>query len=176
MTGPARHLVLRACVKMLTPLIIVFALYVQTHGDYGPGGGFQAGVLLASAVVAYGLVFGPASALRLAPLGAAAVMPVLGVSLYSAVGGVGMIWGDAFLDHDGFAALLRTQPTTGQHLGVALVEWAVFFTVSGSLISIFYAFMTQPDDSQDDALFDAEESPTEAGQDAAHARTGNAHE
>jgi multicomponent Na+:H+ antiporter subunit B len=155
MTTPARHLVLRVSVKTLTPLIVLFALYVQTHGEYGPGGGFQAGVLLASAVVVYGLVFGPAAAVRLAPPLGAVALAAAGIAVYVAVGGVGMIWGDAYLDHDGLAMLLQIQPHVGQHIGIALVEWGIFFTVAGSLIGIFYAFMTQPEGhSQDDKFGD----------------------
>ena len=37
------HLVLRIVSKVLMPFIILFGLYVQFHGDFGPGGGFQAG-------------------------------------------------------------------------------------------------------------------------------------
>ena len=72
MDNDVRHLILRVSVKMLTPLIVLFAIYVQTHGEYGPGGGFQAGVILAAAVIVYGLVFGPLAAVRLAPPIAAA--------------------------------------------------------------------------------------------------------
>ena len=50
-------LVLRVVGKMLIPFILLFALYVQFHGDFGPGGGFQAGVILAAAVIFYALVF-----------------------------------------------------------------------------------------------------------------------
>ena len=38
---------LRVVVKLLIPLILLYALYVQFHGDYSPGGGFQAGVIFA---------------------------------------------------------------------------------------------------------------------------------
>ena len=41
------NLILRVVSKILIPLIILFGLYVQFHGDFGPGGGFQAGVILA---------------------------------------------------------------------------------------------------------------------------------
>ena len=43
------HLILRVVTKLLVGTIIVFALYVQFHGDYSPGGGFQAGVIMAVA-------------------------------------------------------------------------------------------------------------------------------
>jgi multicomponent Na+:H+ antiporter subunit B len=46
-------LMLRVIGKLLIPFILLFALYVQFHGDFGPGGGFQAGVILAAAVIFY---------------------------------------------------------------------------------------------------------------------------
>ena len=70
--------VLRVVTKITLPLIFLFALYVQFHGDFGPGGGFQAGVIFAAGFILYGLVFGtealraavPAVGLRLGhPLG-----------------------------------------------------------------------------------------------------------
>ena len=53
-----RTMVLRVVSKLLIPFILLFALYVQWHGDFGPGGGFQAGVIFASAFVLYALIFG----------------------------------------------------------------------------------------------------------------------
>ena len=45
------NLILRVIVKFLFPVIALFAFYVQFHGDYGPGGGFQAGVILSVAFI-----------------------------------------------------------------------------------------------------------------------------
>ncbi len=162
MDNEVRHLILRVSVKMLTPLIVLFAFYVQTHGEYGPGGGFQAGVLLAAAVIVYGLVFGPSAAVRLAPPIAAAALAAFGVTLYALTGLVGLAGSDSFLDHNGIAALLQLQPSTGQHIGIVLVEWGVFFTVAGSLIAIFYAFMVQPAGIPEEE-FDADEDGESAG-------------
>ena len=61
------HLILRLVVKFLIPFILLFALYVQAHGDYGPGGGFQAGVIFASALILYGIVFGLRQAQKVVP-------------------------------------------------------------------------------------------------------------
>ena len=52
------HVILRVITKTLIPVIVLFGLYVQFHGDFGPGGGFQAGVILAVAIILYALVFG----------------------------------------------------------------------------------------------------------------------
>ena len=51
-----QHIVLRVVTKLAIPLILMFALYVQFHGDFGPGGGFQAGVILAAAFILFALV------------------------------------------------------------------------------------------------------------------------
>ena len=50
--------ILRETSHLLIPAILLFALYVQFHGDYGPGGGFQAGVIFASAIILYALLHG----------------------------------------------------------------------------------------------------------------------
>jgi multisubunit Na+/H+ antiporter MnhB subunit len=50
--------VFRLAAKILFAPIILFGLYVQFHGDFGPGGGFQAGVIIAAAFILHGLVFG----------------------------------------------------------------------------------------------------------------------
>lgn len=42
--------VIRVVSKVMIPTVMLFALYVQFHGDYGPGGGFQAGVIFAAAL------------------------------------------------------------------------------------------------------------------------------
>ena len=52
------HLILRVTTKLLFAPILLFALYVQFHGDYGPGGGFRAGVIFAVSFILHALVFG----------------------------------------------------------------------------------------------------------------------
>ena len=52
------HLILKVVTKTLVGMILLFGLYVQFHGDYSPGGGFQAGVIFAAAFILYGIVMG----------------------------------------------------------------------------------------------------------------------
>ena len=58
--------IIRIVTKILIPYILLFAMYVQFHGDFGPGGGFQAGVIFASALILYGLVYGLTALQRVA--------------------------------------------------------------------------------------------------------------
>lgn len=39
--------------KFILPILLIFGFYIHTHGDYTPGGGFQAGVIFACALMLY---------------------------------------------------------------------------------------------------------------------------
>ena len=141
-----RFPILRVVAKLLIPYIVLFALYVQFHGDYGPGGGFQAGVILAAAVICYGLVFGLNSARRVVPPAAVEVFIALGVLIFAGTGFVTMFLGGNFLDyealvhHVGQTADGHHLLPSGQHLGLFVVELGVGICVAAVMISIFYAF------------------------------------
>ena len=130
------RVILRVGAKILIPFILLFALYVQFHGDYGPGGGFQAGVIFAAAFVLYTLVYGLGNALQVLPPKAVYICSALGVMLFAGVGVVTMLMGGNFLDYD----VLAHDPETGQHYGILLVELGVFITVFGAMVAMFYAF------------------------------------
>ena len=89
--------ILRVISKLLIPFIFLFALYVQFHGDYGPGGGFQAGVIFASGIVLYTLIFGLERAQSVIPLRVVEVLFSFGVILYASVGIAGILKGGQFL-------------------------------------------------------------------------------
>lgn len=128
--------VLRVCSKVLMPPIMLFALYVQFHGDFGPGGGFQAGVIFASAFILYALVFGVAEARRVAPPAVTRATLALGLLLYAGVGVAGMLRGGNYLNY----SVLGDDPVHGQHLGILLIELGVGVTVASAMISIFFIF------------------------------------
>jgi len=130
------QVVLRSVVKVLLPLILLFGLYVQFHGDFGAGGGFQAGVIFATAFVLYDLVFGDGSARAVVPPGWLHRLAALGVLIYGGVGVYSLLAGRAFLDYSALAA----DPVHGQHLGVLLVELGVGIAVFSVVLLIFYAF------------------------------------
>jgi len=131
-----REPVLRVVGKLLIPYMLMFALYVQFHGDYGPGGGFQAGVITAAAIIFYALIFGLPAARRLVPDAVVETMVALGAFLYMAVGFAGLLLGGNFLDY----FVLDRDPVAGQHRGIFWVEIGVLITVSGVMLKIFYMF------------------------------------
>jgi len=137
--GPGQP-VLSAAARLLTPLILLFSLYVLFHGDIGAGGGFQAGVLLAAGLILHGLVFGLEALRGAIPEVVARIGASLGVLLYAAVGVICMLNGGSFLDYDFLFPEGWADPTTGQHFGVLAVEIGVCLCVSAVMLSLFYAF------------------------------------
>ncbi len=132
------HSILRVASKLLIGPIILFALYVQFHGDFGPGGGFQAGVIFATAIVAYGLIFGIDAARKAFPPALLRPLMALGVLIYAGTGVATMLLGGNFLDYD---VLNGHDPVHGQHLGILLVEGGVGITVASVMIMIFFLFV-----------------------------------
>lgn len=129
------NLVMRVISKSMMPLMLIFGLYIQFHGDYGPGGGFQAGVVFAAAFILYAMVYGTQAACRvISPRLLLALMGV-GVLIYGGVGVTAMLMGGEFLGY----SVLAHDPVHGQHLGILLVELGVGITVAAVMMSIFFS-------------------------------------
>lgn len=130
------HLILHVIAKLMIPLILLFALYVQFHGDFGPGGGFQAGVIFGAGIILYCLIFGLEQAQKVIPPRVVRVLMTVGVVLYAGVGVEGLLLGGNFLDYN----VLAHDAVHGQHLGITLIELGVGTTVASVMIAIFFAF------------------------------------
>ena len=130
------NLILRVMAKALIPVIILFALYVQFHGDYSPGGGFQAGVIFSSAMLLYALVFGLDAAAKAVPDRALIIIACLGVLIYTGTGVASLFLGGQFLNY----SVLAKTALGGQHLGIIVIELGVGLTVGAIMLLIFFTF------------------------------------
>lgn len=130
------HQIPRQVGRGMVPPILLFALYVQFHGEYSPGGGFQAGAIAAAAIILYSLLEGDDRGRELIPEWLLQLMLAGGAFLYGAVGVVCMFLGGNFLDY----SVLGATQVDGQHLGLLLIELGVGITVCGVLLTIFHAF------------------------------------
>ena len=129
--------VLRVMSRGLIPFILMFAMYTQAHGDFGPGGGFQAGVIFAAGLILYGLIFGLKEMQRAVPPWLIELLVAVGVMIYISMGVVTVFLGGSFLD---YKALNPHHPPHGQELGLFMIELGVGITVSAVMTTIFYAF------------------------------------
>jgi multicomponent Na+:H+ antiporter subunit B len=128
------QVILRVVTKMSIPFILLFGLYVITHGELGPGGGFQGGVVLACAFILFALVFGRPALYRVLPPRVTDILTGVGVLIYSGTGAACLFFGGNFLD---YAALNAASPGEGEALGMTLVEYGVGITVSMVMLTIF---------------------------------------
>jgi len=141
-------IILRVIAKLIIPFALMFALYVQFHGDFGPGGGFQAGVIIAASVIFYALIYGLPSARKVVPDAAVEFCVAFGVLLFAGVGVAGIVLGGNFLDY----FVLAHDPVHGQHRGILLIEAGVAITVAAVMLKIFYVFAARKRDAGEDAL------------------------
>ena len=133
------YLVLRVIAKLLIAFMLLFALYVQFHGDFGPGGGFQAGVIGAASIIFYGIIYGLPAARAVVPDRLVESMIALGVLIYAGVGVAGLLLGGNYLDY----FVLAHDPVHGQHRGIFWVEIGVLVTVAGVMLKVFYLFASR---------------------------------
>jgi multicomponent Na+:H+ antiporter subunit B len=129
-------LILRIGVKLILPFILLFALYVQFHGEYGPGGGFQAGVIAAGMIIVYAIIFGVDAAKDVVPQRLVERLVPLGVLIYASAGLPAMLKDRTFLDY----GVLAADSASGHALGIFIIETGVLITVSSTMTAIFYAF------------------------------------
>lgn len=126
--------ILRIVTKLMIPFNLVFGLYVITHGELGPGGGFQGGVVLAAAFILYGLVYGTEELQRILPRRVSDALASLGVLLYAGVGVVSLGLGYNFLD---YTPLKSWEPGVAESWGMTLVEYGVGITVAAVMLTFF---------------------------------------
>ena len=134
--GLKHHLIPQVVGRLLIPFIILFGLYTQFHGEYGPGGGFQAGAIIATGIILYALLEGESKALRAVPRSVLLGLVVGGALLYGGVGVLCMLMGGHFLEYN----VLAADTVFGQQMGILVIEAGVGMAVCGALLSIFHAF------------------------------------
>jgi multicomponent Na+:H+ antiporter subunit B len=129
---------LRTLLPPLVAAMQLFAFYVLVHGHYSPGGGFQAGILLAASMILPRLALGHAPGpLALTP-GGAGVLTAVGVLIFAGIGTIPILFGQPMLD---YAVLvpLGAEAADRRSLAILLIEVGVTLAVAGAMLSIFYA-------------------------------------
>jgi multisubunit Na+/H+ antiporter MnhB subunit len=125
--------ILQTAVRLLMPLLLLFAMFLLLRGHNEPGGGFVAGLVVAASFVLYAIAFGVDAAHR-----ALLVQPsrLLGIGLLVAlVSGVpGVIGGQPFM-----TAVWITVGAESAALDVGtplLFDIGVFLAVIGVVLTI----------------------------------------
>ena len=132
-----QDVVITTICKLLIPFIQIFGLYVLAHGHYSPGGGFQAGVLIAATFILLAISHDLRTLVTRLKESTTHLFSATGVLIYFGIGASMLLTGHHFLDYSGLAGLLGMTMSSGHSLGILLVETGVAFTVASALVSIF---------------------------------------
>jgi multicomponent Na+:H+ antiporter subunit B len=127
-------LVVVTFVRVLTPIVQIFALYVLAYGHYGPGGGFQAGVIIAASYILVALALGREVFERRVNESACLAIAAGGVLLYLVTGLAGFL-GGTFLDYSRLP--LPVSPVKARYYGILLIETGVAAAVAATLVVLF---------------------------------------
>ena len=119
--------ILKLTIKLITPFILLFGVYVQLYGEVSPGGGFQAGSIFASCAIARSFLYGGYNSTTYL------IPAVIGVMIYALVGIASILIGGEFLNH----SVLAIDPVVGQKIGIFIIELGIGMTVFSSMMLIY---------------------------------------
>ena len=131
--------VVRFLSRRIVPFIQLYALYVVAHGEDGPGGGFQGGVIFSAAFVLLALAEGWREGRHAAPETATDILLPSGAMLYAGIGLVCLLLGGAFLQYDALAVGGDAAAKhAAHHYGLIGIELGVTITVAGAMATLFF--------------------------------------
>ncbi|PSP77404.1 cation:proton antiporter [Halobacteriales archaeon QS_4_69_225] len=135
--------VIMSTVRVVTPFVLTFGLFVTFHGADSPGGGFQGGALVGTVALMLAFAFGIDATRRWLGRRVVTVAASLGVVAFAAVGLGGVALGGSFLDYTAYKALPLKKPVK---LGIEAVEIAgIGLIVGGVIAGLFFLTAAGPD-------------------------------
>jgi multicomponent Na+:H+ antiporter subunit B len=132
----------------LVGLTVVFGLYIITHGQLTPGGGFQGGVVVATAWLIIYVAGDAATYRRLAPPRAFEACEAFGAGSYVLVGGGGLVAGMAFLAN---FVPLTSSPSVISGGTIAILSAAVGIEVTAGFVLLLTTFVEEALSERDEA-------------------------
>jgi len=125
---------------VLTGVIVVFGIYVVTHGQLTPGGGFQGGVILATGPLLVYLAGEFENFRKAVPRRLVHVCEALGACGYGLIGLACMLAGGAFLEN--FLPLGATGSIVSGGT-IPLIDMSVGLEVSGGLALVLIVYLEE---------------------------------
>lgn len=139
------QVIIKTISRLMIPFIQLFALYVIAHGELGPGGGFQGGVILGASFILYGLVFGLEEGRRRVSKKVTDILNPTGVLIYGGIGLLCLAGNGVYLEYSKLP-LISSQPLLASQLGIYGIEIGVGVTVAAVMITLFFEMARRVDD------------------------------
>lgn len=135
MTDRYENLIVEVVSRAMVPFILLFGIYVISHGHYSPGGGFQGGVILATGVILLRLFLGAELSHRLFPTRLAMVLMSSGILVFFSTGLIPLALGGEFLNYQ-YMPLPGDSPAQIRYLAILIAETGIGLAVWGTLVTI----------------------------------------
>ncbi len=140
--------IVRTLGRIVIPVAQLFGVYVLVFGQYGPGGGFVGGVVLAASMILANLIFGvdteDSRLSRLVLHGDG-----LGLLIFAGVGGLCLIGGGVYLDYAELQIPGLDEPSR-RYLGILLTQIGVALDVAVTGVSIAISLSSDDEDDPED--------------------------
>ncbi|MBU0672897.1 MAG: cation:proton antiporter [Candidatus Margulisbacteria bacterium] len=130
-----RSTIVRTLTRKLFPFILLYGCYLISHGHLSPGGGFQGGVIIGSAIILLGLVDGVRNAEKRFHENLLSLTKNIGMIIFILLGFAGMFMGYSFLSDFLPRGEIGTVPSTGL---ILLLNLTIGFMVGTGIAVIFY--------------------------------------
>jgi multicomponent Na+:H+ antiporter subunit B len=137
--GPGPSESLRLVGRLLVPPVLLLGIYVVGHGHLTPGGGFQGGVVLGTAIFLLFLSAGYVAFRRVRPVSVVEATEAAGAAGFALIGVGGLLLGAVFFEN--FISPGKSGLLTGGT--IPLSNAAVGLEVAGALIMILSEFLDQ---------------------------------
>ena len=116
--------------------IILFAFYILVNGHHSPGGGFQAGTMLAAGVMLLRITQGREYTHQKFPPKLAIMLGAIGLLIYAGTGLISIATGGNFLDYGHLPISGMSEPSR-RYYGILIVEIGITLGVFGAMVAIF---------------------------------------
>ncbi|WP_318570287.1 MnhB domain-containing protein [Salinigranum marinum] len=124
--------IIMTTVRVITPFVFTFGLFVMFHGADSSGGGFQGGVIVGTVVLMLGLAFGIETTRRWVGPKLPAALVGFGVLVFLLIGFGSVLLGGDFLQYTTYGI------KDASKYGIELVELAIGLIVAGVVTGLLF--------------------------------------
>ncbi len=137
-------IIISTAFRLLVPFSIIYGVYILCFGEYSPGGGFQAGALLAVGVLLSRMILGEDAKFNISGKNSV-VLAGVGTFLYTFVGWLTLFGGGKFLDYNYMP--IKLEPMHEMHaMAIFIIEIGVTICVMMTIINLMDSIIKRGDD------------------------------
>lgn len=124
--------IIMSTVRVVTPFVFTFGLFIMFHGADSSGGGFQGGVIISTVIIMLAIAFGIKPTMDWLDRKTIILVSGLGVVMFITIGFLTILFGGTFLEY----SVINIEKAS--KYGVELVEVAIGIIVSSIVILLFF--------------------------------------